>query len=581
MIHERQRSREELITELEAAGAVIRGNAIKCPFHDDHTPSGGAYQGKDGVWRYKCQSCGAGGDVYDIESRRTGKPLSEVLPKTAQGKPQSKNRMTPQRVIEQKPFCDLEAAYAYLLKKFGGHLEALHRYSEKQAMIRWRGADGEKKMRPICKVDGGYLMKAIERPLYHLSSVADAEIIVIVEGEGKADVLRRYGFPAITSMFGAQAAYKTDWTPLAVKDCIIWPDAGMAGKKYADDVRKILEGLGCQVKVIDPTELDLHDGEDAADFVKQLQTTGYDELRIKQAIMDALGKAKDAGSFCSLSRRMESIIDGSFASLPTGFIVLDKISPILPCSISAVCSTPGASKTLWLFQLAGRWIMQGFRVALYELEKDIEFHLLRILAQQSETAGITNTGWITSNPNLARELMAEHRPILDAFGKSITVSPLRPPTQEELLSWAEKKAKNGFKILIIDPVTLAGRDDDPHKADTEFVGGLLTIARDYHCYIFLIMHPAKAMITVPDMYLIAGGAVYSRAADNIFWLENHESKTSEIHSPCGTLEKEHNRTVWVLKSRDGCGTGARIAYNFSGDSLTLDEIGIVKKKKKK
>jgi DNA primase len=74
-----RRNRALLKAELESAGAKFKGSAILCPFHEDHKPSAGIYQGKDGAWRFKCQSCGVGGDVFDIRARQTDKPLAEIL----------------------------------------------------------------------------------------------------------------------------------------------------------------------------------------------------------------------------------------------------------------------------------------------------------------------------------------------------------------------------------------------------------------------------------------------------------------------------------------------------------------------
>ena len=42
---------------LVEAGATVRGKTVRCPFHDDHNPSGAIYQSQDGHWRYKCYAC--------------------------------------------------------------------------------------------------------------------------------------------------------------------------------------------------------------------------------------------------------------------------------------------------------------------------------------------------------------------------------------------------------------------------------------------------------------------------------------------------------------------------------------------
>jgi hypothetical protein len=85
---------------------------------------------------------------------------------------------------------------------------------------------------------------------------------------------------------------------------------------------------------------------------------------------------------------------------------------------------------------------------------------------------------------------------------------------------------------------------------------------------------------MPDLSLIAGGASYSRFADNAIWLESHDPKKSLIKTDCGTVEQEHDRTIWILKSRDGGGTGSRLAFQFDKSNLTLLELGQIQHKKK-
>ncbi len=46
------------------------------------------------------------------------------------------------------------------------------------------------------------------------------------------------------------------------------------------------------------------------------------------------------------------------------------------------------------------------------------------------------------------------------------------------------------------------------------------------------------------------------------------------------METQHDRTLWILKSRDGSGTGSRIAFQFDTANLTLRELGRVEKKQK-
>jgi DNA primase len=73
--------RSALVSELEKAGGRVTGTSVRCPFHEDKSASGSIHQDDAGVWRYTCHGglCGASGDVFDIQARRSGKTTAEVL----------------------------------------------------------------------------------------------------------------------------------------------------------------------------------------------------------------------------------------------------------------------------------------------------------------------------------------------------------------------------------------------------------------------------------------------------------------------------------------------------------------------
>ena len=77
---------------------------------------------------------------------------------------------------------------------------------------------------------------------------------------------RLTGAVIVTSAFGSGSAAKTDWSPLAGRDCTLWPDADDAGASYANDVARHVPGL----KVVDVA--DLPKGWDLADPLPRVST---------------------------------------------------------------------------------------------------------------------------------------------------------------------------------------------------------------------------------------------------------------------------------------------------------------------
>jgi hypothetical protein len=134
------------------------------------------------------------------------------------------------------------------------------------------GTRESKTFRPFCfkTIDGvtKWVAGAPDlRPLYRLPDIATATTVVLCEGEGCADALVAVGIPATTAMQGAKAPIdKTDWSPLAGKKVIVWPDNDEAGFAYAKAAADRLSALGCTVLGITPPS-DVRPKWDAADCV--------------------------------------------------------------------------------------------------------------------------------------------------------------------------------------------------------------------------------------------------------------------------------------------------------------------------
>jgi hypothetical protein len=140
----------------------------------------------------------------------------------------------------------------------------------------WRGRQGHQEWR----------WKGVppQRPLYNLHRLADRPKapVLICEGEKSADSAQSIfrEFVTVTSPNGSESTGKADWSPLKVRDVLIWPDHDRSGADYACEVGEILLGYDCQVRVIDVAKLveidggarkpdRKVDGWDAADAVEE------------------------------------------------------------------------------------------------------------------------------------------------------------------------------------------------------------------------------------------------------------------------------------------------------------------------
>ncbi|MEW6100581.1 MAG: phage/plasmid primase, P4 family [Pseudomonadota bacterium] len=108
------------------------------------------------------------------------------------------------------------------------------------------------------------------RPLYNQPGIHNAAQVVLVEGEKCAQALIELGIVATTAMHGANAPVdKTDWTPLAGKAVLIWPDRDKPGWEYAVQAAQAILSAGAKsCHILYPPE-EAAEGWDAADAVAE------------------------------------------------------------------------------------------------------------------------------------------------------------------------------------------------------------------------------------------------------------------------------------------------------------------------
>ncbi len=115
------------------------------------------------------------------------------------------------------------------------------------------------------------------RPLYNLPGILKADTVVLAEGEKCADALVGAGVCGTTAMHGANAPVdKTDWSPLAGKHVLAWPDKDQPGWDYAVAACQAALAAGAlSAHILLPPE-DKPEGWDAADAVAEgFDVTGF------------------------------------------------------------------------------------------------------------------------------------------------------------------------------------------------------------------------------------------------------------------------------------------------------------------
>jgi putative DNA primase/helicase len=219
------------------------GWLARCPAHDDRKPSLSVSEGDSGRALLKCHT----GCSHEQVVRALGLEVRDLFDDAVQP---ALATVAKGGKSHAKTFPTWEAAIPKPLGAPSRHWE----YEDASGTLvgiaaRWDCTDGSKTFRPFCLTAHGWRAKAMAepRPLYRLPAViAAGNAIVVVEGEKCVDALGGVGIVATTSSMGAEAARKSDWSPLAGRHVVILPDNDAAGSKYASEVSRLAQVAGAK-----------------------------------------------------------------------------------------------------------------------------------------------------------------------------------------------------------------------------------------------------------------------------------------------------------------------------------------------
>jgi len=216
---------------------------------------------KAGLWTDRAE--GSGGDIFDLIARHHGwdahTDFATVL-EHARDLAGRAPMQSPRKSKREAPVDDLGPATAKwdYLDRDGKLIAVVYRYDPPGQRKEFRPWDA--KRRKMAPPD--------PRPLYNQPGMALTDTVVLTEGEKCAQALIGIGVCATTAMHGAKAPVdKTDWSPLAGKQVLIWPDRDKPGWEYAQDAGQAALAAGAtSCAILLPPE-DRPEGWDAADAI--------------------------------------------------------------------------------------------------------------------------------------------------------------------------------------------------------------------------------------------------------------------------------------------------------------------------
>lgn len=257
-----------------------------CPFHAENTPSFKVYTGNDGIERFHCFGCGKQGDVLDFVREVKGVDLPEAIRLLGGGSSSSRPNIRPQPAPTLDAYAGIVPIPPPADTLQAGQRIRLYNPKRKGERSEW-GAFAPSMIFPYRHADGsffGYVLRhdlpdggketpmvmfvrlpdgtetwcrfpfPKPRPIYGLDAIGDRQVM-IVEGEKCRDRLRQSSGRGVVSWAGGTQGVKhTDWSPLAGRDVIIWPDFDGPGMATANEIALQLVELGARVRLVGFTD---------------------------------------------------------------------------------------------------------------------------------------------------------------------------------------------------------------------------------------------------------------------------------------------------------------------------------------
>jgi putative DNA primase/helicase len=233
-----------------------------CPAHSDKRPSLGITVRDDGKVRVKCFA----GCSSEVVLRALNLTLKDLHTQESRDRWLKENKQ-PAQLVARFMYHDHDGAEVF-------RIDRCRRGGGKKFFVTWH-------LDPSGKWQKGAPAGLL--PLYRLPELAVNQHVYLVEGEKCTDLLtQNAGVCATTSAHGANAAYKTDWSPLAGHNVYILPDNDAAGEWYARDVASKLAQLSPRPSVRIVWLPGLAEGEDCEQWLARLPDSwGPDEVRAK------------------------------------------------------------------------------------------------------------------------------------------------------------------------------------------------------------------------------------------------------------------------------------------------------------
>jgi KaiC/GvpD/RAD55 family RecA-like ATPase/5S rRNA maturation endonuclease (ribonuclease M5) len=530
---------EDFVSRFEGLKKTSSGYVVKCPAHDDGSPSLSISRAKDGGVVLKCfAGCTAESvvsslgltmkDLFVSEPARTFIPPKKTTPKAT--------------TAQEKPI--IEKVYSY---QDATGKEVYQALRMKPKSFRQRHLVG-----------GNWVwnMDGVERVLYRLPDILLSKTVWIVEGEKDADNLAALGFEATCNVGGAGKWLDGYTETLAGKDIVICGDNDEAGQKHVELVFNSLAGHAKTVRLVKLPQT----VKDASDYISEFKTP-EEAKNALQAICDAahphykgirLPLFTISELEASYRAFVRSMAENSF-SLGRWLPSFNKLRPLVPGELVFIVGDTGTGKTALLQQIA--YAALPLPTLMFEMELPQELMFERFAAMVSKnTCDSLERAYAQEEGTLIPELDRRLKNLYICTESKLTLSKI-----EEYILRSELKIGEKPKVVLIDYIQLiAGSGPNRRERMSDIAEGLKILAKSTRTIIIVssqIARPPKDDTSGPGL---------------------HSAKESgSIEASCGLMLGAWRDNgvfkIKVLKSTKG-GGGLEIPCRFEGATMTITEL---------
>jgi putative DNA primase/helicase len=402
-------------------------------------------------------------------------------------------------------------------------------------------------MRPMFEGPGGFEvaeppMPASGKPLYRLPELiaSDASAPVFVaEGEACANALAKLGLVATTSG-SCTSANAADWSAMAGRRAIIWPDKDEPGTTYAQEASECIRTAGGECEWLDVAQLGLVEKGDCVDWIADHpDATAADVLSLPRVMPGRPSAPRYDDAPRVMLRKGSDVQPESVSWLWPGHVPEGKLV--------ILAGPPGTGKTTLALSIAaavtsgGRW-PDGSRAPIGSVV---------IWSGEDDNADTINPRLRLAGADVSRVYTIEG---VHERGQSVAFD---PATDIDLLRDAMRSVTGPVRLLVIDPIVSAVSGDGHKNGDVRRgLQPLVDLAAQFRCALIGVTHFSKGTAGRDPVERITGSVAFGALARVVLLAAKQEE------------EPDRAARRVMLRAKSNCGPdGGGFVYDLQQADL--------------